>query len=110
MVGPSDAARALQLKQWKAHDAMYEALDAAYARTGYKDRELAHKDVQYLAAFEAYNKTVAELEALLGPTACCSKVDSDLWSLFSDCYKSDTGVRPRHLVTRLNVEAYLKKR
>lgn len=109
MPGPSDEARALQLQQCQAREALYDAWNDAYAKTDYKDSEAAHQDAAYVAAKAAYEATVTALEALLGPDAHCNAVDTDLWSLFSDCYKDDAGFRPRFHQTRTQVQEYLAR-
>lgn len=108
---PEQSAQALALreKQDAAREAMYDAWNAAVARFNYHDYNAAAKKPEVLQAQAAYDATVAELEALLGPDAHCNAVDCDLWSLFSDCYKDDAGFRPRFHQTRAQVQAYLAK-
>ncbi len=106
-VAQAEQAEALQQKQFAAREAMYDAWNDAVARFEYKDYDAAAKDPEHLKAKAAYEATVAELEALLGPNAHCNAVDCDLWSLFSDCYKDDAGFRPRFHQTRAEVQAYL---
>lgn len=108
---PEQSAQALALreKQDAAREAMYDAWNAAVARFNYQGYNAAAKEPEVLKAQAAYDATVGELEALLGPDAHCNAVDCDLWSLFSDCYKNDTGFRPRFHQTRAQVQAYLAK-
>lgn len=108
---PEQSAQALALreKQDAAREAMYDAWNAAVARFNYHGYNAAAKEPEVLQAQAAYDATVAELEALLGPDAHCNAVDCDLWSLFSDCYKDDAGFRPRFHQTRAQVQAYLAK-
>lgn len=109
MPGPSDAARALQLAQYAAHDAMYDAWNEAHAKANF-NYEAANQDAAYRARVQDYEKTVADLEALLGPDAHCNEVDTDLWSSFSDCFKDEAGFRPRFHQTRLQVQQYFARR
>jgi len=41
-----------------------------------------------------YDDTVVELLKLLGPDIAASRIDMAQYEIFSNCYKSDTGVRP----------------
>lgn len=96
MPGPTDEARALQLKQCELYDAMYDVLNAVRQRIGYEAPfEQAAQDPSFVAAKAAYDASVVELQALLGENAHCNEVDTDLWSSFSDCYKSEHNFRPR---------------
>jgi hypothetical protein len=109
MVGSTHEARTLQYQQYVAHDAMYDARNEALAKFNHNDSEAARKDEAYVARKADYESTVVSLEALLGPDAHCNAVDTDLWSLFSDCYKDDVGMRPRFHQTRAQVQAYLAR-
>lgn len=95
MPGPSDEARALQLRQYAAYDAMYEALNAVRRENPSLDYQAAYQQPAVLATKQAYEETVAALQALLGAEAHCNLVDCDLWSAFSDFYKDKNGFRPR---------------
>jgi hypothetical protein len=110
MLGPTDEARALQLMQFKACDKMYDAWSAAIERHGRDNTEAVNADSEFSTARTAYETTVTQLEQLLGTDAHCNYVDSDLWSLFSDCYKSDNNFRPRMQMTRVEVQAWLDQR
>lgn len=96
-VGDSDA---LQAEQRAALDAMYDTL------SDISDRQ--HPDC--VAAVARYDASVAALESLLGVDAHCNQVDADLWGLYSDCFKSENGFRPRHHVTRAAAKDYLAQR
>lgn len=109
MPGPTDAARALQLKQYIAADAMYEAWNNARAKHNYANDAAVNSEPEYVAGKAAYEATVTELAALLGPDAHCNFVDCDLWSMFSDCYKDENGFRPRFHKTRQDVQAYFDR-
>jgi hypothetical protein len=110
MSGPSDEARALQLQQYKATDAFYEVWSAVERRHGPNSLDTIRADPEYVAARTAYESTVTQLSQLLGSDAHCNHVDCDLWSLFSDCYKSDNNCRPRMHMTRAAVQAYFGHR
>lgn len=111
MPGPTDEARRLQHQQYGASDALYDALNAALARSDNPDRQAAYAAAREDATFKArladYEATVSALQALLGPQAHCCEVDSDLWSTYSDCYKSEHGIRPRFHRTPQQVREYL---
>lgn len=94
-----------QLKeaQNQAYDAMYAAWNKAMAQFEFKDYEKAQKDPEYIEACQTYANTVTALEAALGPDAHCNAVDTNLWSLYSDFYKSEMGFRPKHHATRQEV-------
>lgn len=97
-----------QEAQRLAYDAMYEALHQV--RATYP--ELSHKAVyahpEYQAKKQAYEASVSRLEDLLGVEAHCSKVDMDLWNLYSDMYKDTHGFRPRGMhVTRAEAQRKL---
>lgn len=109
MPGPTDAARALQLKQYQTADAMYEAWNNARAKHNYTNDAAVDSEPEYVASKAAYEATVTELTALLGPSAHCNFVDCDLWSAFSDCYKSEAGFRPRCHKTRQEVQEYFDR-
>lgn len=64
-------------------------------------------EAQHDEALAAYAKTVEQLVELLGPEAHCSRVDADLWSQYSDLFKSVEGLRPPHHVTREQAKAWL---
>lgn len=55
----------------------------------------------------SYNETVKTLIQLLGENAHCNEVDCDLWGYFSDYYKDVNGFRPRHYMTRKDVETWI---
>lgn len=92
MPGP-DEARELQLKQWAAYGQLMEAFSAA---GGVEESFTAPAVV---AARRDYEATVSTLKQLLGPTAHCNAVDCDAWSMYSDCFKSEVGFRPKGHVT-----------
>lgn len=102
MPGPTPEAKALQLKQCELLDAFYDA----------RARQPDSKDngPEATAALAAYEASVAELTALLGPDAPCYAVDTDLWSLFSDLHKDDVGIRPRSGYTVPEVKAWIDRR
>lgn len=102
MPGPTPEAKALQLKQSNLLDAFYEAR----ARQPDSIKDNGPEATQALAAYEA---SVAELAALLGPDAPCHTVDTDLWSLFSDLHKDEVGVRPKSAYTVSEVKAWIDR-
>lgn len=102
MPGP-DIARELQVKQWTALNAYYEAYNAV---TG---GEATHEHPTVTAALNAYNQTVEALVALLGPDAHCNQVDCSTWSLFSDCHKDRAGFRPRTYYSLAQVNELLER-
>jgi hypothetical protein len=59
---------------------------------------------------ERYATLVGIAKSVLGPEAHCNDVDPDLFSAFSDCYKSDNGIRPRFWMTVAEVEAWFARR
>lgn len=107
MVGPTDQARALQLTQCELVQKFYDAINAA-------DRSLTHDEVyktaEVVAARDAYDGSVTQLVALLGPTALCHQVDTELWECFHNVYKDDVGCRPGAGWTLASVQAYLERR
>lgn len=108
--GPTDQARELQSRQYDLLRAMYDAWNDAYAAQSVKDYGAARQDPVYQQARAAYDASVSELTALLGEDAHCNNVDCDLFSLYSDLYKDDAGFRPRHHITRAQVQAWLDRR
>lgn len=64
-------------------------------------------EAQHEEALTAYVKTVEQLTALLGPEAHCASVDTDLWSEYSDLFKSIEECRPQHHVTRDQAKAWI---
>ena len=103
MPGPTDEARLLQQKQCIAYDRMYGAMnfEPKFVSSSYAPKTEIAK--------AAYEETVAALVALLGEDAHCSQVDTDMFSAYSDFYKSDAGFRPRHHVTRADVKNYFDR-
>jgi hypothetical protein len=94
MPGPSDDAKALQFNQHVARDAMYRALnDVREDNPGFTNQE-AREHPLYLAAKQAYDRTVEQLLTLLGPDVQCFMVDTDLWQEYSDWFKDAYGHRP----------------
>lgn len=93
--GPSDEARRIQQRQTWAFEAICDihCYSEIYASKADQEAALA-------TANQAYEATVAELEALLGPNAHCAEVDMELFSSYSDCYKSENDFRPRGYITR----------
>lgn len=62
------------------------------------------------AANVAYDANVERARALgLLDTAHCNSVDPDKFNLYSDCFKSENGFRPRFHVTRADVETFLAR-
>jgi hypothetical protein len=60
------------------------------------------------AIVEEYDAIVELLLATLGENTHCSKIDIEMFSLFSDLYKDRTGVRPRgELWSYARVKAWL---
>lgn len=110
MPGPSDEAKALQRQQLIACEAMYDALNEVRAESPGISYEDAYTHPKYLEKKAAYEGTVTALQTLLGDQAHCNYVDSNLWSTFSDCFKSDNGIRPRGMhYTRDAVLEYFQK-
>lgn len=97
--------RALQDRQIACRDLFYAAFNHGEAAS--MKSEDKHTAPNVVAAREAYEATIVELEALLGPEAHCKDVDFDLWLEFSDLYKSELGVRPRFHKTRAQVQQWL---
>ena len=106
---PTNEARSLQLKQFAACDAMYDAYNQVRAETpGLPYAEVAKNPAVIEKTLE-YELLVEQLEQLLGPDAHCCQVDCDLWSSFSDWYKSESGFRPRGMhFTRADVKKRLE--
>lgn len=93
--------RAEQQQQVVLCDQMYGVLN----RLGF-DALKTHPEA--IAVVQAYDASVAGLVALLGAEAGCHEVDTDLWSSYSDFYKENVGFRPRHHITRADVQAYFR--
>lgn len=108
MPGPTDAARELQLTQSNALDAFYDVCMALEQTLGHENRDAIRAAPEYTAALAAYESTVAQLQALLGPDAHCNFVDCELWGQFSDLFKSEHGFRPRQHLSRAQVKAALE--
>lgn len=102
MPGPTPEAQALQLKQWTTLDEFY----AARARQPFGQKE---NGPEATVAMEQYDATVVALVSMLGPDAHCSQVDSELWSTFSDVYKSHNSFRPRGYFTLTEVKDWLQR-
>lgn len=107
MAGPTDQARTLQLAQFALADQFYAALNAVDPSLTPDERYNAPTVV---AAREAYDASVAELVALLGPNATCKQVDCDLLESFHDIYKDDNGFRPGSGWTLTQVNQYFEQR
>jgi hypothetical protein len=88
---------------------MHAASNDFFLEHGDIDSEASRADPACLEAKNRYEASVAALKALLGPDAHCNSVDADLWSFYSDCYKSENGFRPRAHVTCTEATAYLDK-
>lgn len=96
MHGPTDEARVLQLEQHHLHEGWIDALHAEDAER----IELARSK---------YDANVQALLTLLGQDAPCNFVDSDLWSDYSDFFKSLNGFRPRTHLNRTEVQKWFKE-
>lgn len=113
MLGPTDEARELQYKQYLASKVRSEVGHKVWRiardnRTRNIDEAVAsHPAV--IAANDAYEATAQALMRLLGEDAHCNFVDRDLWSSFSDCYKEQSGFRPRFCQTREQVQDYFDR-
>jgi hypothetical protein len=94
MPGPSDAAKALQLKQRLAREAMYQARNDVRGDNPGFSYEDVHQHPRCQAAQQAYDSTVDELMTLLGHDVQCFLVDIDLWLEYSDWFKDSCGCRP----------------
>lgn len=108
MPGPTDEARELQLAQANALDAVYDSMRSVDLLNA-NAREALKANPEYQAARARYEQTVQQLQALLGPDAHCNCVDCELWSFYSDCFKSDHGFRPREHMTRADVKAAVER-
>lgn len=108
MPGPTDEARAIQLTQEQLADALYATYDQLLEEAGARvlTPEMRQNAIA-LAAYAAYQQTVTALEQLLGPASACCQVDSITWSMYSDLFKSEYGVRPGAHVTRAEALEYL---
>lgn len=98
---------ALHARQEKARDDFYSALCVAYKPTPRISREEAWAAPDVVRAHQEYDATVVALTTLLGEDAYCNFADIDLFSEFSDFYKSVEGFRPRHHVTRQSCKDYM---
>lgn len=105
MPGPTDEARVLQLAQSQALEAFYDTCMDLEQRLGRKNVDELREEPEYVTALAKYDATVAQLEALLGPNAHCNSVDAELWSQFSDFFKSENGFRPKSHFSRAQVKA-----
>ena len=99
MPGPTDAAKLLQLEQWRASEAISNVESLVPNKNFLHSLETAKN---------AYKLTVEKLAELLGEHAHCNWVDMDLWSNVSDLYKSMNGCRPRSFMTRNEASDWLK--
>jgi hypothetical protein len=84
-------AEQLREAQWALMDRLYD--DATRAEAN--------------AEYDANIERARELGLL--PTMHCNAIDPDKFSLFSDCWKDQYGMRPRHHVTRSDVERFFKE-
>lgn len=107
MPGPTDEARALQHAQTVVLDEQYAVWRALAAQFPAAAHAAINAHPEHQAAVARYEATVAQLEALLGPDVHCNWVDCELWSCFSDWYKSEEGFRPRLHMTRAQVKVAL---
>lgn len=57
----------------------------------------------------AYDDTVRQLMGVLGEDAPCYEVDCDLWSVYSDVFKSQHNFRPRGRDSRAQVLEALQR-
>lgn len=102
--GPTDEARQIQRRQTWARDCCYDIMNH---RDIYESTEAY--DAALATANQAYDETVQQLLALLGPDAACNLVDEDLFSAFSDCHKDAVGFRPRFHISREGVQRWFKR-
>lgn len=91
--------RALQQKQYQLGDEMYKAGSGV---EGIKSPEA-------VSALGRYEASVTELVALLGTAVGCSRVDSILWSHFSDWHKDVRGFRPKSSYTVAEVNLWIER-
>lgn len=103
MPGPTPEAKTLQFKQWGLLTAFYDARAA-------QPIGMEENGPEATAALAAYDQSVSELEALLGPEASVQAVDCELGSTFSDVYKSEYGFRPRGHFSLTYVRDWLERR
>jgi hypothetical protein len=96
MRGPTEEAKPLQLAQYQAYDAFYDAWNVA-AKAGAVDSNHLPTTVEFDGAWEYYKETVFKLLDHLGEQAHCAYVDTMLWSSFSDIYKDIVTCRPSGL-------------
>lgn len=75
----------------------------------YRSRAAKVAPLRWVAT-KAYQGTVQALLALMGEDAHCCEIDEDLWSLFSDAFKDEVGVRPRFHQTHAEVKRYFQVR
>ena len=109
MAGPTDKAREIQLVQANAADEIYAVMRAVReARPGISSEEMRAVP-EVIAANAVYDATVEQLEALLGKDASCCYIDCELWSSFSDFFKSENNIRPRFHITREGVLQYFAR-
>ena len=96
MHGPTVEARVLQLEQCHLLDFWIEALHA--------------KDPGRIEATRSkYDENVQSLLTHLGQDAPCNFVDSDLWSNYSDLFKSLNGYRPKVHLNQAEVQRWFKE-
>lgn len=108
MPGPTREAKEKQLEQLILRETLYDTLQKVRAQNPELEGIAAYRHAAYIEKRNAYEKTVAELEAMLGENAHCTAVDCDLWDTYSDWFKSEHGIRPRFHVTRAAAQADLQ--
>lgn len=91
--------RALQQKQYQLGDEMYKAGSGVGGL----------KSTEAVSARVAYEASVEVLVNLLGAEVCCSRVDSNLWSHFSDWHKDVRGFRPKSSYTVTEVNHWIER-
>ena len=64
-------------------------------------------DVERAKLNEEYDAIVALLVETFGVHASCTRIDPELWSLYSDLFKDRNGFRPRGGVTYSAVKAWM---
>lgn len=89
--GPTDEAKVLQDKQWKAYCELANAIYETRILHPGIDEATVRKQPAYVEKKVAYQETVEALKALLGDNAHCAEVDTGTWRRFLNYCRQELG-------------------